>query len=409
MATETPIQHLTINKLTKAQYDSAAKSDTELYFITDSGLDALLDQKNNAGKYLKTDGTKVSWEPLIPDYDNETITVRESDNKLVAKGTLNNNTLRAKYDWVGTLAEYEEQNIATEHPDYLCYITDDYNIQDPNTATILEKLNEKADDQNLVHITEAETITGAKIFNNIRFRNNLRNSHEAVTSLEDVPIIQTSLNVDGGIDGASIVRMCHVDGAREVRYRAGFKAKNESKNLWPAVRCGLEADDTPYVKLDSTHTANTDNSSSVATTAHVINVLKLMYPVGSVYIGTQSTCPMGQLFGTWTLVSSGKALWTGTGSNANTTINAGLPNITGTIGNLCTSVSGSGAAPAATTGAFGASPTGVGSAGNEPGAGRWIGYLDGVNINASRSSSLYGKSSTVQPPAYVVNVWRRTA
>ena len=66
-------------------------------------------------------------------------------------------------------------------------------------------------------------------------------------------------------------------------------------------------------------------------------------------------------------------------------------------------------APAATTGAFGASPTGVGSAGNEPGAGRWIGYLDGVNINASRSSSLYGASSTVQPPAYVVNVWRRTA
>lgn len=409
MATETPIQHLTINKLTKNQYDSATKSDTELYFITDSGLDALLDQKNNAGKYLKTDGTKVSWEPLIPDYDNETITVREADGKLVAKGTLNNNTLAAKYDWVGTLDEYEEQNIATEHPDYLCYITDDYNVQDPNTATILEKLNEKADDQNLVHITEAEVVTGAKTFQNIRFRNNLRNSHTEVTSLEDVPIVQTSLNVDGTVDGASIVRFCHADGRREVVYRAGFRRRDDTSNVWPSLKVGVDANDTSYAMAEVATPAATDNSKNIATTAHVINVLKLMYPVGSVYIGTQSTCPMGQLFGTWTLVSSGKALWTGTGSNGDTTIAAGLPNITGTIGNLCVSVASSGATPAATTGAFGATRSAVGSAGNEPGSGRWVGYLDGVNINASRSSSLYGASSTVQPPAYVVNVWRRTA
>ena len=58
-----------------------------------------------------------------------------------------------------------------------------------------------------------------------------------------------------------------------------------------------------------------------------MNVLKAIYPVGSVYIGTQSTCPMSAFFGTWTLVSSGKALWTGTGSNGNSTIAAGLPNI----------------------------------------------------------------------------------
>ena len=38
---------------------------------------------------------------------------------------------------------------------------------------------------------------------------------------------------------------------------------------------------------------------------------------------------MASLFGTWTLVSSGKALWTGTGSNGNTTIAAGLPNASG--------------------------------------------------------------------------------
>lgn len=31
------------------------------------------------------------------------------------------------YDWIGTLAEYNEQDIATNHPDWLCFITDDVN------------------------------------------------------------------------------------------------------------------------------------------------------------------------------------------------------------------------------------------------------------------------------------------
>ena len=33
----------------------------------------------------------------------------------------------------------------------------------------------------------------------------------------------------------------------------------------------------------------------------------------------------------------------------------------------------------------------------------------GLGFDASRSSSIYGNSTTVQPPAYIVNIWRRTA
>ena len=33
----------------------------------------------------------------------------------------------------------------------------------------------------------------------------------------------------------------------------------------------------------------------------------------------------------------------------------------------------------------------------------------GLCFDASRSSSIYGNSDTVQPPAHVVNVWKRTA
>ena len=132
----------------------------------------------------------------------------------------------------------------------------------------------------------------------------------------------------------------------------------------------------------------------IATTAHIINVLKLMYPVGSVYIGTQSTCPMSQLFGTWSLVSSGKALWTGDGSNGNTTIDAGLPNITGGFG---ASQYGTPDGAFAANTSYTESVKGGGVTNN------------GLRFDASRSNDIYGKSSTVQPPAYVVNVWRRTA
>lgn len=32
-----------------------------------------------------------------------------------------------------------------------------------------------------------------------------------------------------------------------------------------------------------------------------------------------------------------------------------------------------------------------------------------IGIDASRSSAIYGKSTTVQPPAYALIAWRRTA
>jgi hypothetical protein len=121
-------------------------------------------------------------------------------------------------------------------------------------------------------------------------------------------------------------------------------------------------------------------------------MLEALYPVGSVYIGTQSTCPMAALISgsTWELVSADKALWTGNGSNANTTIAAGLPDHSHT--QVYKDVSFK--AP-------------YGSADRVCWEGTTFITVDtGL---ASASNSIYGNSSTVQPPAYVVNVWRRTA
>lgn len=136
-------------------------------------------------------------------------------------------------------------------------------------------------------------------------------------------------------------------------------------------------------------TVNSNLSSQMQT------MLETIYPVGSIYLSVTATCPIASLFGTWELVSSGKALWTGDGSNANTTIAAGLPNIKGRV-----------TTREQTPGTSGAFYT------EENGTGR-VKYEDGKKYNilfdASKSNTIYGKSTTVQPPAYVVNAWRRTA
>ena len=68
----------------------------------------------------------------IGNIDNLTITAN-ADDEIQTVATINANTATGAtnpiYDWVGTLAEYIAQNIATTHPDWLCYITDDNTAQ----------------------------------------------------------------------------------------------------------------------------------------------------------------------------------------------------------------------------------------------------------------------------------------
>ena len=141
-----------------------------------------------------------------------------------------------------------------------------------------------------------------------------------------------------------------------------------------------------------------------------IDLFNAIYPVGSIYIGTQSVCPMAIAIpnSTWELLEAGRALWTGNGSNGNTKIAAGLPNISGETSvadgypnaiQYIRAVSASGAFYLSNR-TMNCSK-GAASANNST--------ASPIMFNASRSSSIYGNSTTVQPPAYVVNVWRRTA
>lgn len=50
-------------------------------------------------------------------------------------GGIDMNTGDKLYDWVGTLAEYKEQDIENQHPEYLCFITDD-NVETKQVVTL---------------------------------------------------------------------------------------------------------------------------------------------------------------------------------------------------------------------------------------------------------------------------------
>ena len=134
-------------------------------------------------------------------------------------------------------------------------------------------------------------------------------------------------------------------------------------------------------------------------------LLSAIYPIGAIYIGVTATCPIADLgVGTWALVAQDLSLQ-GAGTNAaGSTVAAGLPNITGTLGDV--SISNNVTRQPNLTGAFSATVTSTAYGGSS----NYNAYrVDNLSFDASASNAIYGASATVQPPAYIVNVWQRTA
>lgn len=141
-------------------------------------------------------------------------------------------------------------------------------------------------------------------------------------------------------------------------------------------------------------------------------ILDALYPVGSIYIcafDTGTTCPLAKWGGKWTKVSSGRVLQGADSKhNPDTIIEAGLPNITGkfrTEANTSGATGGEFMQGAFYRGeAFGAHiAAGIG------GTNAVIGF-DASKGTASAAKNIYKNDcTTVQPPAYVVVIWKRIA
>lgn len=155
------------------------------------------------------------------------------------------------------------------------------------------------------------------------------------------------------------------------------------------------------------HQSDIENIVSQAVSA----TLLAGHPIGSIEMNITGDNPSTYIGGTWVQVSQGRAIFgegtcsttynvrgtSQTFSNtytADTNYAAGLPNITGT-GHY-----------ADNNNAFAGALYNAGNA-NYIGDGSASGTL--IALDASRDRAIYGKSNTVQPNAYVVYVWKRTA
>ena len=134
------------------------------------------------------------------------------------------------------------------------------------------------------------------------------------------------------------------------------------------------------------------------------------YPVGSIFQTVSSTSPAALFGGTWQEIAFNRVLMgAGTGYTAGSTVEAGLPNITGSFTTKSTDVGGSpfsgdaNVLSAKGSLAFSEKSTSYGGYTGHSGS------QYNIQFDASRSNPIYGRSYTVQPAAYYVHIWRRVA
>lgn len=128
------------------------------------------------------------------------------------------------------------------------------------------------------------------------------------------------------------------------------------------------------------------------------------YPVDSIFQTVSTTSPAALFGGTWQEIAQNRVLMGASYAHAaGTTVEAGLPNITGRAGPDEQAGFYNVNRPNA-YGAFyggGKSYDWAASGTSTPGK--------DLCFDASRSNPIYGRSATVQPAAYYVHIWRRVA
>lgn len=137
-------------------------------------------------------------------------------------------------------------------------------------------------------------------------------------------------------------------------------------------------------------------------------VVERDHPVGSLYISENSTSPAELYGGTWERIED-CTIWGASSLHpAGTKLEAGLPNIKGTLVTRPNSeedfygavISASGALALDAHKSWNDNPIQEKSTKENS---------DLITFDASHSNPIYGASNTVQPPAYCMYIWRRVA
>lgn len=128
------------------------------------------------------------------------------------------------------------------------------------------------------------------------------------------------------------------------------------------------------------------------------------------WVSEDPTSPAALFGGSWEEIAQNRVLMGASSTHAaGTTVEAGLPNITGSLSETSDDGNTSpfrGAANAISS---------IGALSATEVKSNWTGYNNNsgstynIDFDASRSNPIYGRSNTVQPAAYYVHIWHRVA
>lgn len=153
------------------------------------------------------------------------------------------------------------------------------------------------------------------------------------------------------------------------------------------------------VKLSDDFTADADGTLHLAG-----GTAPDPYPVGSIFQTVSTTSPAALFGGTWQEIAQNRVLMGASYAHAaGTTVEAGLPNITGYVGADTDSGYYNTNRPNAGGAFYGGGKSYSWCAAGSQNPGRDLCF------DASLSNPIYGRSYTVQPAAYYVHIWRRVA
>ena len=292
--------------------------------ITGSGSNVVISNTQTSAEWGNITGTLSNQTDLQTALDNagtpdnSTISKNQS-NQLQAIGVINKNSANGatnpKYDWIGTLAEYNAQTVATSHPDWICYITDDvtggtsvYTKSEVNTllndkqdtltagtgiditngvisntqtsaewgnvtgtlsnqSDLQNALDAKANDSDVVKLTGNQTIGGSKTFSQ-PIRSNTQGASIYLTrksssdtsgiTFADLQFLDTQSNRKGGL------RNILENGNTTCIY-----VTNEAGNSIKGNIAINYNENTDSVTTNAPTPATSDNSTQIATTANV--------------------------------------------------------------------------------------------------------------------------------------------
>ena len=281
----------------------------------------LPEQTGNAGKFLSTNGTIPSWESvdILPSQSGQSGKFLTTNGTSTSWGTID---VSGKVDKVTTTSSKNRFYIITpagaqsilegeqtgQTAATVPIRTSSGTIRTATPTDNNDAATKQYVDDNAVKKTGAEEITGTKTFTNSIVSNAQTpliikiSDYTAGTTpssqADEVITFQDKNNWNVGY----IQLMEKTDGTNTLYIRS--RNKDSSNNtVTTGIDINAKTDGTVSVTAP-TPSSVTDNTTKIATTEWVINVLKALYPVGSIYISTQNSCPLSAFFGTWQIVGT---------------------------------------------------------------------------------------------------------